>query len=404
MIWFLYYFPAVFAAAYLGGRGAARLGLPKVVGELVAGILLGPTALGHLWPGFGAWLGTAPAGLLPLRAFFLEICALFLLFSVGLETNLGNIRREKRTILLIGASGFLLPFLSGAASVLLWPQLWEYEGGNRPWLLPAFVGTALSISALPVIARILRDLGMLKSRLGAIILSTATLDDVVGWLLFAVLVSGFQSRETAELPLSFLGVPALFLVVLAYGTGAGKKIAGWSAQKAGRETPFLLLTLLLIASLSFLSQQLGVHAILGAFLAGIIFSAETPHRAHRKMVRLGDRYLSPFYFASVGIGVDFARHTDLTLALLVLGIATFGKVGGAWLGGRLAGLGRREALIVGWGMNARGAVGIILVTSAYQAGVIGERIFAALLVMAMATTLLSGPLMKRCLRERAQSE
>jgi Kef-type K+ transport system membrane component KefB len=390
------------AAAICAGHLARTLHMPAVIGELVAGILLGPTLAGLFLPEAIQALLANSGEVAQARSALLNIGSILLLFVIGLEIELSKIRELRATIAWTSALGFLLPFCLGVASIFLFPGMWNYEEAADRWLLPLFIGTALSISALPVIARILLDLGLLKSRVGSVILASATIDDLIGWILFAILVANFAGDEGLNPAVSVLGVIVLFTFALTAGRRLAKRLTDWSEKSPSRATTFLSITLILVFLAAALGEKIGIHAILGAFVVGIAFSSTEMSRVHDVIRQLVVAFFAPLYFVAVGLQVNFLEEFNPALVLFVVVIATFGKVVGVFAGARIAGTDFREALAIGLGMNARGAVGIILATSAYQAGLIQEQVFVALIVMAMVTTLISGPLMKLVLSTPAR--
>jgi Kef-type K+ transport system membrane component KefB len=404
LILFIFSFSILLFVAIVFGRLAQKLGMPKIIGELLGGIVFGPTVLGKFFPETQSWLFSYSDSILVSRDVLIKFGAILLLFIIGLEVNLSKIKELKKTIVWTSIFGSAFPFVLGAVSVFLFPRVWNYIPSENEWLLPLFIGTALSISALPVIARILMDLGMLKSKVGSIILATATIDDIVGWMLFALITAYFVPAGVSQInPLiTIVVVLAMFFFAITYGNKLTKKLIAWSERKDDGDNIFLGLTLVLVLVSSALAERIGIHAVLGAFLVGLAFSNCEPHKMHDSLRKVVMSVFSPLYFVSVGLGVNLIKNFDLTLALIVLGIAIIGKVGGVWLGAKISKLSDRESLAIGFGMNARGAVGIILVTSAHQAGIIDERVYVALLVMAILTSLISGPMMKKILSDREQ--
>ncbi|MEN6360888.1 MAG: cation:proton antiporter [Smithella sp.] len=393
-------FSILLFVAIVFGRLAQKLGMPKIVGELLGGIVFGPTVLGTFFPETQNWLFSSSDSILVSRDVLIKFGAILLLFIIGLEINLSKIKELKRTIVWTSLFGSAVPFVLGAVSVFLFPGTWNYVPSQNEWLLPLFIGTALSISALPVIARILLDLGMLKSKVGSIILATATIDDIVGWILFALITAYFVPEGVSQInPLiTIVVVLAMFFFAITYGNKLTGRFVVWSEKKDDGDNIFLGLTLVLVLTSATLAERIGIHAVLGAFLAGLVFSNSEPHKMHDSLRKVVTSVFSPLYFVSVGLGVNLIKNFDLTLVLIVLGTATIGKVSGVWLGAKISKLTDRESLTVGFGMNARGAVGIILVTSAYQAGIIDQRVYVALLVMAIFTSLISCPMMKTILK------
>jgi Kef-type K+ transport system membrane component KefB len=234
--------------------------------------------------------------------------------------------------------------------------------------------------------------------MGCLILATATIDDIVSWISFALIVAHFSTVESRlSPPLTLLAIVILFMFVMTLGKRWAEKWMLWNDKNPNTDSLFLGIILVLILLTAALVESLGIHAILGGFLIGIAFSTTQAHRMHHAMQQLAVAFFAPLYFVAVGLQVNFAQHFDLSLVLLMIGIASLGKIGGVFIGARLSKLSIKESLGLSFAMNARGAVGIILATSAYQAHLINARIFVALIIMAMATTLLSMPFMKKML-------
>jgi Kef-type K+ transport system membrane component KefB len=398
LILFIFSLAILLLMAIISGRLAQYLKMPKVIGELIGGIILGPTILGLFYPDIKQLLFASSGSVFQARDAFVKLGAMLLLFVIGLEINLPRIKELRKTIVWTSFFGSSFPFILGLTSVFLFPQIWNYSPDQNKWLLPLFIGTALSISALPVIARILLDLGLLKSKVGSIILATATIDDIVGWIMFAIIVANFSPDAKHINPaMTALGILAMFAFTLTFGKKLAKRLTLWSEKKNDSDSLFLGITLVLILLGATLAEKIGIHAVLGAFLVGIAFSNSEPHKMHTAMRQMVLSFFSPLYFVAVGLQVDFLKHFDLILVLSVIGIATLGKVLGAFIGAKISKLTTQEALAVGFGMNARGAVEIILATSAYQAKLIDERIFVAIVIMAIVTSLISGSMMKKIL-------
>ena len=182
---------AMLAATLLLGRSLRRIGLPALVGELFGGIVLGPTVFGVLAPEAQRWLFPATGPVSEARDGLVQFGLLLFLFLAGLEVELRHLTEQKRTIALTSLLGVAVPFVTGVASVLLWPSLWQMSNDRGEWVGPLFVGTILSISAIPVIARILLDLDLIRTSFGALVLAAATVDDLVGWALFGIILSQF---------------------------------------------------------------------------------------------------------------------------------------------------------------------------------------------------------------------
>lgn len=392
---------ALIGAAHLLGELARRLGQPAVVGELFAGILLGPTILGAVLPGVREWMFPSE-GPLPIALHGLSTVAvtLFLLVA-GMEVDLSTIWRRRQVAVRVGVGGMAAPFLLAVPLAVLLPQ-WMDTGPEATWLtFGLFMGTAMAISALPVVAKILIDLQMFKTDVGMTVIATAVFNDLVGRVLFAMVLAFMGPLHGGGLPLvPSIGLSLAFMaIMLTVGRVGIDRLLAW--MNAHTSVPGSVLGF--AATATFLcaafTEWLGVHAIFGAFIFGIAFGDSRHLRAPTREAI--DRFVSfifaPIFFATIGLRVDFFANFDIGLVLVVLVVATIGKVGGCMLGARWAGFFGRDAWAVSFGLNARGAMEIILGLLALEAGLIGERMFVALVVMALVTSMTSGPLIKRVL-------
>lgn len=392
-------------AAMALGELARLARQPAVLGEILAGVLLGPTVLGRVAPGLGALLFPAAGhGAIALQGLTTLAVTLFLLVA-GMELDLSSLWRQGRTAILVGVAGILVPFLFGFAAAWWAPGEMGVEPGADPAIFALFFATALAISALPVIARTLIDLNLYRSDLGMVIVAAAIFNDLFGWIIFAVILGlmggghhpGMGIGWVIGLTLGFAAlmltvgrwvIDRLLLLAQAYLTGAGGVLG---------------LSLVLALFGAAFTESIGVHAIFGSFLAGVAVG-DSPHlreQARTTLRQFISFIFAPLFFVSIGLRVDFISHFDLPLVLAVLGIACLGKILGCGLGARLSGMDARESWAVGFGLNARGAMEIILGLLALQYGLIGPRLFVALVVMALVTSMMSGPAMARLLRSRA---
>jgi len=394
---FLLALAALLASARLLGELARAVGLPLVVGEITAGIALGPTALGRLAPRAQQWLFPTGAPESMMGA-YTTIAVILLLVVVGVEVDLGVLRRRGRSALLTGLLGIVLPAGCGVALGLLLPDS-DFVDPSRRLTVALLLGVALSISALPVIAKTLLDLGLFKSDIGLLVMSAAMIDDLVGWLALSLLVgpvhgAAVNVRSFAKTVL--LG--ALFVgSLLVVGRRLVDRVLA-RVEHAGVKAPGRVLSLVILLALlgASATHAIGLHAVFGGFVVGLTVAGSKRVNERTRMV-VEDfvmNVFAPVFFASIGLRVDFARAFDARLCLLVLTLATLPKLLGCTVGSRLGGLRWREAAAVGFGMNARGAMGIILASIAREAGLISDPIFVALVVMALATSLVSGPAMK----------
>ncbi len=383
---------------------AQRFRQPAVLGEILAGILLGPTILGRIAPELQASLfPTQGPGALVLNGFATFSIVLYLLVA-GMEVDLSTVWKQGRTAVSVGVLGIVVPFTLGLGAAHFAPGLLGRHEAADPTIFTLFLATAFSISALPVIVRTLMDLHIYRSDIGAIVVASAIFDDLVGWIVFAIVLglAGAGADHSVGIGSVIGWTIAFIVIVLTAGRWWVHRALLWiQAYSAG---PGAMLGFALSLGLfgAACTEAIGIHAIFGAFMIGVAIgdSSRLRERTRATLTEFTSFIFAPVFFASIGLKVDFLAHFHWLTVLAVLGIACTGKLLGCTAGARFGGLGWREAFAVGAGMNVRGAMEIILGTLALEAGIIGERLFVALVVMALATSLAGGPLMARILRRR----
>lgn len=399
---FLLSLAILLASARLLGEIAKRLNQPAVLGEILAGILLGPTLLGAVAPATSAFLFPLQGGGALAREGLMVLAITLFLLVAGMEVNLSSVWRQGRLALSVGTAGIVGPFAIGFGMAWWLPQQMGIAAGTDPLIFALFIATALSISALPVIAKTLMDLDLYRSDLGMMVIAAAVFNDLVGWIIFAVILGmlgtgGGHALSVAGTIWMTLGF-ALFM--LTWGRSLLHRVLPWVHAHTSWPGGVLGFALALALVCAAFTEWIGVHAIFGSFLAGVALgdSSHLRQRTRATIAQFVSFIFAPLFFAGIGLKVNFVAHFDLPLVLLVLVIACLGKVVGCGIGGRLAGMPSREAWALGFGLNARGAMEIILGMLALQYGVIDERLFVALVVMALATSLMSGPAMQWLLR------
>jgi Kef-type K+ transport system membrane component KefB len=352
----------------------ARLRQPTVVGEILAGVLIGPQVLKLVSPSETSQV-------------LAELGVIFLLFNVGLETRPASIFKVGPTALLVAVLGVVLPMLCGYALMMAWD-------GNTIEAL--FTGTALVATSVGITARVLGGLGLLDSKAARIILGAAVIDDILGLLVLAAVSSAAKGSvdlggiaATAALAIGFVAVVVLL------GAPALTRLAP-HFRHIRLDNEGYLIALLLCFGLAFAAQAIGVAAIIGAFLAGMALAEamEGNHDVHQQ-VRGTSEFLTPFFLVNIGMQLDlhvFADRNTLLLALALTALAVLTKLAGCGAGAWS--LGWRGAMQVGVGMVPRGEVGIVVAQIGLAAGVISESLFGAVLFMACATTLIAPPLIR----------
>lgn len=397
---------AMLGVALLFGEIMRRFKQPAVVGEMFGGIVLGPTMFGALAPSLYDWLFLSSADVTIVRDTATKLGMLFFLFYAGLEVNLSDLKTLGRRAVLIGLIGTIVPLGMGVALVYAVPRsFWGPAVQEHFTAFALFMGMNLANSANPVIARILLELRLLDRPIGALIMSATIVDDLVNWTLFAVILSDI-APATAAGHVGIAGSAALVVLFFAVVVGGGR----WLAPAALRRiqphvswpSGFIAVTALLVLLASSASEALGIHAFLGAFLIGVALgeSREAQQEAHDVIGRfvLG---FAPIFFISMGMTTNFITNFDAVMVALVFAVGCVSKIGGVLLGAKAAGMAcTREVWAIGFGLNARGATGIILAGVGLGHGVIDARIFVAIVVMALATSLMAGPMMSRLLWHR----
>ena len=388
-------------SAHLLGELARRLGQPIVIGEMAAGLLLGPTVLGWLAPELQQALFPHEGPAATALDAVVVLGVALLLLTAGMEIDLSKVWRHGRAATLVALGTTAVPLLVGAVVASLAPSWWGMPATGTPGTFAAFFGAALAVSALPVIAKILLDLDLFQSDFGVLVLVAATLTNLCAWLVFSVTL---ESQGTPD--------SILRTVLLTVGFAAAMLTVGrWVAHlalswvQAHLTWPSGVLGFVLVSGLlgAAATEAIGVHAIFGAFLVGIALG-DSPHMREqtRHIVhRFVEGILAPIFVGAIGLEVNFLLELrpGLVLGVLALGMAV--KLVGTWLGARLADLRGVEVWGLGWALNARGEVGIVLGLLAFQDGLIREQLFVALVVLAVVTSGLAGPMLVRLLkRER----
>lgn len=382
-----------------------RLKLPMVMGELLVGIALGPTVLGTFAPDISNYLFPLQTNAnvsLALDGIF-SLSVIMLLFVAGLEVQLAVVLRQGRAAVFTGLGSMILPFATGFATAWWLPELFDQTPNSEThFLFSLFLGTALSISALPVIARILMDMNLFKTSIGMIIIASAMFNDLVGWLIFSFILSMVgQGSSHLEVGYTILYILAFGAFMLFIGRRIINRILPWIQTRLSWPGGVLAMCLGLCLLCAAFTESIRIHAILGAFIAGIAIgdSVHLREQAREIIHQFVTNFFAPLFFVSIGLKVNFIEHFDWVIVTTILILAYAGKVIGASIGARLGGITRRNSLAIGFGLNARGAMEIILGTLAFEAGLINQPVFVALVIMALVTSITSAPLMRRFVQE-----
>jgi Kef-type K+ transport system membrane component KefB/nucleotide-binding universal stress UspA family protein len=386
----------IIALSRIIGLVMSRLGQPMVIAEISAGILLGPSLLGLIAPGA---LGVLfPSQSMALLSAFSQIGLVLFMFLIGLELDPKLLRGRAHSSVVISHSSIILPCLLGALlGLYLYPRLSSPEVPFASFVL--FMGVSMSITAFPVLARILAERRLLKTKIGALTITCAAVDDVTAWCLLAFVVSIAKSTNLAQ---------AAFTVALAIGYIAAmyflvrpflRRLGAVSASKDGLTQNLVAVTLLILLASSWTTELIGIHALFGAFMLGAVMPKEG-HFSRLLAEKLEDLvvvFLLPMFFAYSGLrtqlGLLDSSHAWVMCGLIIL-VACVGKFGGSALAGKLTGLSWREAGALGILMNTRGLMELIVLNIGLDLKVISPTLFAMMVIMALVTTFMTTPLLE----------
>jgi len=401
---------AVLALSRALGWGLRRIGQPLVIAEVLAGIVLGPSLLGWLWPeAMGALF---PESSLPDLRMLSQLGLVLFMFLVGLEIDLELMRGRAHASIAISHTGIAVPFVLGAAASF-WIQD-HYAQPGAPFLsLLLFMGVAMSITAFPVLARILSERQLLNTRLGTITIACAAVDDVTAWCLLAFVVAVARSQDLTQAAwttaLAVIYVVVMLAVIRPFLARLGERVA----NQRGLTQAMVVGALLLLLASSWITETIGIHALFGAFVAGSClpkkggFASALSERIETVAVAL----LLPLFFAYSGLRTEIgllSTATDWFATLAIIGVATLGKFGGGIAAARLTGSSWREASAIGILMNTRGLMQLIVLNIGLDLGVISPTLFTILVVMALMTTVATAPVLSwiypldELMRERAR--
>jgi Kef-type K+ transport system membrane component KefB len=388
------------AAVICLGQILARLFVyvnqPPVIGEVIAGIVLGPSLLGAEASG---WL--LPTDAAPFLRIIAQIGVILYMFLVGLELNPGLIGSHASSTVAISHASILLPFVLGSVLALpLYPRLSTSDVSFTSFAL--FLGVAMSITAFPVLARILTDRGISKTPLGVIALSCAAADDVTAWCLLALATGVAQARAGEALWVALGAALYIGVMLVAVRPLANRLVARWDTVPMPRHTVAVIFTALLLSSLT--TEWIGIHAIFGAFLLGAVIphDSQVARGFEHQLSNVVTIVLLPAFFALTGMRtrIDLVTGLDqwLFCGLIIL-VATVGKFGGTLIAARLTGLGWRSAAVLGALMNTRGLMELIVLNVGLELNVISPTLFSMMVIMALVTTMMTAPLLRLLTRQ-----
>jgi Kef-type K+ transport system membrane component KefB len=375
------------------GALATRLRQPSVIGEIAAGLLLGPSFVGGLWP--GAYASLFPGDSLDTLRLLSQLGVILFMFTVGLELDPARLRQRAPTAIAVSHFSIVVPFALGVVLAL---QLFtRYAPAGVPFdAFALFMGIALSITAFPVLARIIEERGMTKTSLGSTAIACAAVDDVTAWSLLALIVTWATAGGVGATLLFVAGAVAAFAAAMIWIVKP--LVKRWlHATDAGLSRPKTALVLLILLGSALATELIGIHALFGAFVAGVIMppSAALRHQLRERLESISSVFLLPVFFAFTGLRTHVGLLNDATSVLVCAGIilvAIVGKLVGSMLAARWTGSTWRDSFVLGALMNTRGLMELIALNVGYDLGILSPQMFTMLVVMALVTTAMTGPL------------
>lgn len=396
------------------GRGLGeimqRVGQPSVIGELLAGILLGPSLFGWIWPEAQAAIFPKTPEQKAMIDGIAQFGILLLLLLTGMETDLKLVRKVGKAAIAISIAGILVPFACGFALGEFLPDALLPRPDQR-LVASLFMGTALSISSVKIVAVVVREMNFMRRNVGQIIVATAVIDDTIGWIIIAVIFSlaSQGTLDIASVAKAMLGTFAFLAVSFTIGRRLVFLLIRWANDNLVSTAAVISVILLLMGVMALITHLIGVHTVLGAFVAGILVG-ESPiltRQIDERLRGLISSFFMPVFFGLAGLSADLSVLRDpnlLMLTGLLVVIASVGKFGGAFVGGTLGRLNTRESLALASGMNARGSTEVIIATIGLSIGVLSQNLFTMIVTMAIVTTMAMPPMLRAALAKLPMNE
>lgn len=391
---------ALLVVGRLLGEAMIRIGQPAVMGQLIAGILLGPSVLGALFPDLQHALFPAAREQKAMLDGLSQVGVLFLLLLTGMETDLKLVRQTGRASFLASAFGIVIPFACGFALGEYLPDSMLPDPDKR-LITSLFLGTALSIASVKIVAMVVREMNFMRRVVGQVILASAIIDDSIGWIIVSIIfgIALHGVVEPLHLAQSVIGTLAFLGLSLTLGRRAVFFVIRWVNDTFVSEFAVITAIILIMGIMATITHLIGVHSVLGAFVAGVLIGESPILTRHidEQLRGLITAFFMPIFFGAAGLTADLTILADPQLALLTAGlivIASIGKFSGAFIGGELGGLTRREGFALACGMNARGSTEVIIATVGLSMGALSESLFTMIVTMAILTTLAMPPTLR----------
>src|SRR5450432_956121 len=388
-------FGTILLAARALGWVFQRIGQPSVIGEMTAGILLGPSVFGRFFP--AAFHYVLPSSSFPAITVLSQLGLLLFMFVVGLEVDLAHIFKQRAAIVLVSNVSIALPLALGVClAKALYPQFAGKHVSFPPFAL--FMGTAMSITAFPVLARILKERNLMGSSLGTMAIACAAIDDVSAWMLLAVLTAMVRSSSNwRQFVVTLLLLIGFILLMLIGVRRLGRFVESWY-EKRGAGVEFLSFLVLFIFAASWTTEKLGVHALFGAFMAGLVMpkNERLLTDVMERIESLSLALLLPLFFALTGLRtrIDLLTgRSTIGYGLAILAVAVVGKLAGATLAAKVIGVTWKNSFALGVLMNTRGLVELVILNAALDLGVSSPALFTMMVLMALITTFMTTPIL-----------
>jgi Kef-type K+ transport system membrane component KefB len=394
----------ILAMCRVVGLIAKRFGQPQVVGEMVAGVVMGPSLFGLLFPGAQAHI--FPKSSLTITYAVAQIGLVLYMFLIGVEFQVDLIRKRLRSAASVSIAGIMTPFLLGSLLALMLVRNGEYFAPNvARWEAMLFMGAAMSITAFPMLARIIYERGLSGTSLGTLALAAGSMDDAAAWCILALVLASFNRNPV--IALSAIGGGVLYAAVV---LTIGKRLLARLGSKVERDgmmsPPIFTFVLMLVMLAAWVTDAIGIYAVFGAFILGTAMPrGRFKQEIERRLEPLTTNFLLPLFFVYSGLNTHLGLVDSIgvwSITLLILFIACFGKGVACWLAARLNGEDNREALGIGTLMNARGLMELIILNIGLERGVITPTLFTIMVMMAIVTTLMASPVFEFVYRRPAR--
>jgi Kef-type K+ transport system membrane component KefB/nucleotide-binding universal stress UspA family protein len=386
------------------GEIMTRMGQPSVMGQLLGGILLGPSVLGMFLPNLQHQLFPPSGDQKAMIQAVAEFGVILLLLLTGMETDLKLVRRVGRAALSVAVAGISVPFIAGVAFGNFMPATLLPDPAHR-LVSSLFLGTALAISSVKIVAMVVRDMNFMRRNIGQVIVASAVMEDTIGWIIIAIIFS-LAHQGAVDLPAiaeSIVGTGLFLFVSLTVGRMVVYKLIRWTNDYLRSEAAVISVILLITCAMALITYFIGVQTVLGAFVAGVLIG-ESPFLTKHIDQQLRGLILglfAPVFFGMAGLTSDLSALAQPDLLALTLGLialASLGKFTGAFIGATIGGLSRAEALALGCSMNARGSTEVIIATIGLSMGLLTQSLFTMIVATAVVTTLAMPPMLRAALR------